>query len=120
VRLVIVESPYAGNVERNLQYLRAALRDCLLRGESPYASHGLLTQPGVLRDEVPGERATGISAGFRIAEALHRCGAPRVFYVDLGWSGGMELGREHAERIGQALEFRKLPEWVHAGCLGGG
>src|SRR5690606_25512925 len=27
-RRVIVESPYAGDVERNLAYLRAAMRDC--------------------------------------------------------------------------------------------
>jgi hypothetical protein len=49
---------------RNARYLAAALRDCTLRGESPYASHGLLTLPGVLRDDVPEERALGIRAGF--------------------------------------------------------
>lgn len=41
MRRVIIESPYHGNVERNLRYLRACLRDSLLRGEAPFASHGL-------------------------------------------------------------------------------
>lgn len=48
--LVIIESPYAGDVDRNLEYLRAAMRDCLKRGEAPFASHALYTQPGVLDD----------------------------------------------------------------------
>ena len=39
MRLVVVESPYAGDVEANLAYLRRAMRDCLLRGEAPFASH---------------------------------------------------------------------------------
>ena len=50
---VIVESPYAGDIEKNMRYLRACIRDCLLRGETPYASHALYTQDGVLRDDIP-------------------------------------------------------------------
>lgn len=81
-RLVIVESPYAGDIEENLRYLRAAMRDCLLRGEAPFASHGLYTQPGVLRDEIPEEREHGITAGF----AWRRVSCATVVYTDLGIS----------------------------------
>lgn len=63
MRKVVVESPYAGNVERNLAYARACLHDCLLRGEAPIASHLLYTQPGVLDDDRPEERKLGIEAG---------------------------------------------------------
>jgi hypothetical protein len=56
---VVIESPYAGDVERNLRYVRACMRDCLLRGEAPYASHALYTQPDVLCDEIPEERQYG-------------------------------------------------------------
>lgn len=55
--LVLLESPYAGNVELNVTYARACMRDCLKRGEAPFASHLLYTQPGVLDDLVPNERA---------------------------------------------------------------
>ncbi len=41
MRRVVIESPYAGDVERNLRYLRLAMADCLERGEAPYASHAL-------------------------------------------------------------------------------
>lgn len=56
MRRVIVESPYAGDIERNMRYLRACLADCLRRGEAPFASHAIYTQPGVLDDsELGGE-----------------------------------------------------------------
>ena len=67
MRRVILESPYAGateaDIERNVVYAREALRDSLLRGEAPIASHLFYTQKGVLLDNVPQERAIGIAAG---------------------------------------------------------
>jgi hypothetical protein len=108
MRPVIVESPYAGDVERNLRYLRAAMRDCILRGETPYASHALLTQPGVLDDDNPRERRLGIQAGFDLAESLG-ANAVRVVYTDLGESSGMTAGIEHAKQIGQQIVRRSLP-----------
>lgn len=106
MRRVIVESPYAGDIERNTRYLRACLRDCLLRGEAPFASHAIFTQPGVLRDEVPEERTHGIGAGF----AWHAVADAIVFYVDLGVSSGMRLGARNAGRLGIAVEQRELGE----------
>jgi hypothetical protein len=106
-RLVVVESPYAGDVERNLRYLRAALADCLERGEAPFASHALYTQPGVLRDEIPEERAKGMEAGF----AWGACAPVRAFYTDFGFTDGMRAGREQALFFGQRIEYRTLPAW---------
>jgi hypothetical protein len=63
MRRVILESPYAGDVPANVDYARQCLRDSLLRGEAPIASHLLYTQPGVLRDDDKTERAMGIAAG---------------------------------------------------------
>ena len=67
LRRVILETPYAAptpdGIARNLRYARAALRDCILKGDAPIASHLLLTQPGVLDDQNPTERAMGIEAG---------------------------------------------------------
>lgn len=120
MRPVVLESPYAGArwdvpedhpAARNLRYLRAAMHDCVQRGETPYPSHAILTQPGVLRDEVPEERARGIEAGFVMGRVLAAAGAPRVFYVDLGWSGGMWAGLAEAERLDQRVEYRSLPGW---------
>lgn len=103
-RLVILESPYAGDVERNVAYARACLRDSLLRGESPVASHLLLTQPGVLNDEIPAERTLGIDAGLAWREVAHGS----VVYCDLGITSGMEYGIRRALESGVPVEYRTL------------
>ena len=105
MRLVVLESPYAGDVYANVEYARACIRDCLGRGGAPIASHLLFTQPGVLRDDVPGERALGIAAGhawIARADAV-------VVYTDRGTSRGMEAGIACAQRCGIAVEYRTLP-----------
>ena len=112
MRLVVIESPYAGDLGRHSRYLRAAMRDCLLRGEAPFASHALYTQPGVLRDIVPSERELGIKAGL----FWRRSAAATVVYTDLGVSAGMELGIAAGKAlrkamVGHALEYRKLEGW---------
>lgn len=119
MRLVVLESPYAGDVDRNVAYARAAIGDCLRRGEAPIASHLLFTQPGVLRDDVPEERVLGIAAGL----AWHDVADAIVFYVDLGWSRGMfgalDTVRHHnmAARCAgtpmRPVEQRHLPDWSY-------
>lgn len=104
MKFVILESPYAGNTALNEAYARAAMRDCLLRGEAPFASHLLYTQPGVLDDAIPDERALGIEAGLCIG-----CHAvATVVYADLGISRGMEYGIRRAKSEGRAVEYRHL------------
>lgn len=104
MRLVAIESPYAGDHARNTAYVRACLADSLKRGEAPYASHALYTQLGVLDDTVPAERHQGISAGLEWASKAEL----RAVYTDLGISEGMQAGIEHAARMSQRIEFRTL------------
>jgi hypothetical protein len=101
---VIVESPYAGNVPLHEAYARACMADCLARGEAPYASHLLYTQPGVLDDANPEERQLGIDAGF----AWRPLAARTVVYTDLGISSGMRSGIADAEWHMQAVVYREL------------
>lgn len=107
MRVVIIESPFAGDVERNTAYARACLRDCLRRGEAPFASHLLYTQPGVLDDGLPHERAQGIAAGLAIGERADAT----VVYTDLGISGGMQQGIAAAGDVRRPVEFRRLEGW---------
>lgn len=103
---VIIESPYAGEVELNVAYLQSCLRDSLLRGEAPFASHGLYTQPGVLRDDIPQERELGMCAGF----AWRPQADLTVFYVDRGFSGGMVRALHECMRRDYRFEFRSVHE----------
>lgn len=112
--IVCIESPFAGRganwLERrydaflNLRYARACLRDSLMRGESPFASHLLYTQRGVLRDGVPAERKHGIDAGLRFQEAA----AFVAVYIDRDITPGMKLAIAQAERNGKRVLFRSL------------
>lgn len=121
ITLVILESPYKGKSDdpeiarletiRNLEYARACAHDCAIRRESPYASHLLLTQPGVLDDNVPEERDLGIRLGF----AWRAHAEKNVFYVDFGMSGGMEWGWKDAEAKGKPCEVRMLAPEIVAG-----
>ena len=60
MRRIIIESPYRGDdvraTNRNVTFARACMRDALLRGEAPLASHLLYTQHGVLNDRDLKER----------------------------------------------------------------
>lgn len=102
--IVILESPYAGNLKRNQTYLRRALRDSLLRGESPFASHAIYTQPGVLDDDDPREREMGIRAGF----AFRSVASKTVVYEDLGISSDMQWGINDAREHGHKIEYRRI------------
>src|SRR5258705_2063884 len=105
---VILERPFAGGTpeatNENIEYARACLRDSLLRGEAPLASHLLYTQPGVLDDDVPVERQYGIDAGLMWGAAAEKT----VVYTDRGISRGMRYGIENAETAGRPVEYRQL------------
>jgi guanylate kinase len=115
--LVLLEHRYAGrhgpkcdcsdckaDVTRNLRFARAAMRDCFLRGEAPFASAPLYAQPGVLDDRIAHERTSGIEGGL----AWGQKASQTVLYTDLGISGGMQIGLERAKAEGRPVELREL------------
>ena len=110
MKLIIVESPYAGDIERNVAYAKAALVDCLKRGEAPIASHLLYTQPGVLDDNIPEERKLGIDAGL----AWRRVADKAVFYTDFGMSGGMKAALELYQTEFMPVEFRSIEDFEYS------
>ena len=104
MKLVIIESPYAGDVEANTEYARACVRDSLGRGEAPIASHLLYTQPGILDDNIPDERQWGIDAGLAWREVAQMT----IVYDDRGITKGMKYGIAKAEQAGIPVEYRQL------------
>jgi hypothetical protein len=108
--IVIVESPYAADtpqgIEENVEYARRCMRAILLRGDAPYASHLLYTQPGVLRDEVPGERAMGMNAGWEFYRVAGECAA----FIDRGVSKGMYAGLQRAFELFVPVKYYLLSD----------
>jgi hypothetical protein len=107
MKCVVIESPYAGDTEKNLRYARACMKDCLRRHEAPFASHALYTQPGVLDDNIPDERRLGIGAGLSIGGRMDAT----VVYTDLGITEGMRLGIDVAIVENRKVEYRRIPGW---------
>jgi len=105
MKRVIIESPYAGTkkqMQKNIEYAHACMRDSLSRGEAPFASHILYGY--ILNDQKEDERRTGMEAGFewgRLAELV-------AVYVDNGISLGMEEGIIRYNRLGVPKEIRSL------------
>ena len=113
MKLVILESPYAGKgnwfqkayqLWRNKRYARKCIRHSLSQGEAPIASHLLYTQPGILNDDDSVERQWGIDAGL----AWKSVADGSVVYTDYGISSGMKYGIAAAEKAGKTVEYRKI------------
>lgn len=101
---VILESPYAGFVTRNIEYARKCVRHSLSLGEAPIASHLLYTQKGILDDNIKSDRIWGINAGL----AWKTVADKHVFYIDYGMSSGMKYALEYAKEHNIKVEFRKI------------
>lgn len=108
MKLVLIESPLAAKtpegVERNQRYARAAMRDSVLKGEAPFASHLLYAQDGILDDLIHEERELGIAAGLAWGAKAEMT----VVYADLGISNGMERGITRAHADGRPVIVRLL------------
>ncbi len=106
--LAALESPYAGDVERNTRYAAACMADSIARGEAPFAMHLLYTYPGILNDDDPRERAIGIECGLN----WYSTADLTVVYTDLGITPGMKLGIEQAQKDMRPVDMRKLAAWA--------
>ena len=101
---VILESPFAGEIERNILYARRCIRHSLSLNEAPIASHLLYTQPGILDDNDPEQRRMGIDAGHAwlgVAQLV-------AFYVDYGMSPGMELAALRVKERDMKFVIREI------------
>lgn len=99
---IMIESPFAGDIPRNTEYAKRALKDSLNRGESPFASH--LLYPQVLDDAILTERERGLAAGM---DWLDACDGVAV-YQDYGVSPGMKRAIRRAKLKEKLLVYRKI------------
>lgn len=108
MKRTVLESPFAGNIPRNIAYAKLCIRDMLSKDEAPIASHLLFTQPEILDDNNKEQRKLGIEAGhswIRVADNV-------AVYHDFGISPGMEIGITRATDAHVNIEYRTLPEEI--------
>jgi len=106
MKLVVLESPYAGNIEKNTEYARRCLMHSLSIGEAPLAGHLLYTQPGILDDSYEPDRDRGIAAHIAWIKRADKL----VVYRDNGVTDGMTKAIRHAMRIGMEIEYREIED----------
>jgi len=103
---VFIESPYAGDsdkeIEENVAYAKSCLLDCFSRKEYPFASH--LLYPQVLDDSIPEDRWRGMATGLVWQGTADRV----VVYIDRKISDGMRQGMIHALNAKIPIEIRQL------------
>ena len=106
MKRVIIESPYRGHgereVEANVDYARECLLDSLKREEAPIASH--LLYPQVLDDDSPVGRRMGMDAGWEWIVVSNLL----AVYTDRGISQGMKGAIGKAGKYGVEVEYREL------------
>jgi hypothetical protein len=102
MKLTIIESPYAGDIAKNIEYLVRCLKHSLTLDEAPFASHLFYTQ--FLDDSVPAERDLGMRCGFAWAKVAERV----AVYTDLGVSAGMKAGITRATKAGIEVVYREI------------
>lgn len=99
-KLVYIASPYAGDVEGNVAFAKAACRYATAKGYTPVAVH--LMYPRFLDDRVPKEREAGLKMGRRVLAACDEfwlCGEKL--------SAGMRAEKAEAERL--RIPIRQVP-----------
>ena len=92
-RLVYLASPYAGDVEGNVAFAKAACRYAAVSGCTPVAVH--LMYPRFLDDRVPKERELGTRMGLRVLAVCDE-----IWLCGERLSAGMQAEKEEAKRLG--------------------
>lgn len=105
IKRIAIESPFAGDVPRNIRYAIAAMRHVMKQGHAPFASHLLYTIPLDDTDEI--QRKLGMRFGFAHADACEE----RWVFFDHGISSGMKAGVSRGEKRGQPIRYIKIPNW---------
>ena len=119
MKLVVIESPYSGDLEHNVEYTLQCMHDSYyVRREAPIASHLLYTRlpqceldgaenyHGHVQDSETSRhgREHGILCGF----AWNSKADLVAVYTDHGISRGMEHGIKFAQKNNIEIEYRTI------------
>ena len=86
--IVLIESPYSGDIQRNSEYARRAMLHVIEQGHTPIVPH--LLYPQVLDDSDPMQREMALE----MCRELRDSADEAWFFVDYGISPGMERANE--------------------------
>lgn len=103
---VVIESPFQGDVPRNVMYADCLLFDSLMRGEAPFLGHLLYTR--VFSDADLVHREMGIRAHISVLT--------RASYVVVGTDlGEPTWGMTEAIKVARSLDIEVVPRALGSG-----
>ena len=108
---MFISSPYAGNVEANTAFAKAACLFAVKQGVVPIAVH--LMYPQFLDDGSVEEREAGMQMGIRVLEACDE-----LWLFGDRMSSEMQRELEAAEQLGipvQRISGQELVSWLEEG-----
>jgi hypothetical protein len=103
---VVLETPWAGlgAGDKAKSYVRNCIRDCIARGEIPWASHVMFAWTDALYETDEEQRAEGIELNKQMLLRADKV----VAYTDHGISKGMQIAITFAKIHGKNVEKRFL------------
>ena len=103
IKRVIIESPFTGDLIRNIEYAKIALTDSIINHEEAAIAFHLL-YPQVLDDSIKVERTCGL-----LMSKLWLFAADLVaVYHDFGISNGMQESIDYANKLNIQVEYRRI------------
>lgn len=110
---VFIESPYSGDIDRNVRYLMLCKLDSMVRGEMPCSSHCDMTQHPAKLDYYVSDYEDewdiyNREQAIEISQSLRSMCEKTLFYTDLGLSRGMKEGIEFCKENDIKYEMRKI------------
>lgn len=102
MKLIFIASPYAGDVEKNIEYAKEACRYVLNEGNAFFCPH--LLYPQILDDNNSEERKLGIDMG---KEFLSKCDELWAFgnHISSGIFEEIEFARERGIPVKRVMEI---------------
>ncbi len=97
MKRVFICSPFAGDIERNIEVAKEICRMAMKQGYAPFAPH--LLYPRFVDDLNPDERAAGINCGLSFMQICSEVWA----FTGSGISKGMQQELSYAREIGKTI-----------------
>ena len=117
-KMIYIASPYAGDIEKNVQFAKDSCHFAMEQGHTPVAVHLLYTQ--FLRDDIPAERTAGLRMGHHVlskCDELWICGSR----ISNGMAAEIEKAKEldipikeisEAQILGENQQSQKYGVWA--------
>lgn len=109
MKIIYVASPYAGDIQKNMEFAKRACRHVMNEGHAFFAPH--LLYPSLLDDSQPRERQLGIDMGLAM---LERC--------DELWCYGDHISHGMMQEISEAdslgIPVRRVMEQENGFVIG--